>query len=257
MSLTSAQVQEAVTFAYLALREDPDAYARLTSDDIGALTNAVMVLQAEAPPVAHGLREALAPFVAFWRASSASRDSVVPETAGIAVVNNNVDGDTTITVADLRRLVEVADRLAEAPSPWATTERDEAEARELALFQRAEAAEAKVEKLDDRLDTAQSRELALLADRAEAPQPRVLTALEEDITTSAGERITEDIDDADRVLMTGLLMIVERLASVHGDTETRDLCRVCGETPAPGGACGTCLAAINGPVHGDTETGDG
>lgn len=46
----------------------------------------------------------------------------------------------------------------------------------------------------------------------EAPQPRVLTGLEEEIATSAGVRITEDMDDADLVLMTGLLMIIDRLA---------------------------------------------
>ena len=34
---------------------------------------------------------------------------------------------------------------------------------------------------------------------------------------------------------------------VHVEAETLNLCRVCGEVPAPGGACGACLAAINEP----------
>jgi hypothetical protein len=57
---------------------------------------------------------------------------------------------------------------------------------------------------------------------AEAPQPKVLTAIEEEIATSAGVRITEeDVSDLDQVLMTGLLMIIDRLApSVIEDTET-------------------------------------
>ena len=46
---------------------------------------------------------------------------------------------------------------------------------------------------------------------AEAPQPKVLTAFEDDIVSSAAIRITNEMDDADLVLMTGLLMIIDRL----------------------------------------------
>lgn len=59
---------------------------------------------------------------------------------------------------------------------------------------------------------------------APAPQPNVLTGLEADIVRSVGVRITEndDLGEADRARMTGLLMIIDRLCPVVviEDTET-------------------------------------
>lgn len=49
------------------------------------------------------LTEALAPFVAYYRVSMASRNPDMPDSLGVATHTNTVDGDTSITVGDLRR----------------------------------------------------------------------------------------------------------------------------------------------------------
>lgn len=49
------------------------------------------------------LEEAVAPFVAYYRVSTASRNPDMPDTLGVATHTNTIDGDTSITVGDLRR----------------------------------------------------------------------------------------------------------------------------------------------------------
>lgn len=87
--------------------------AALIAAPPGREVDAVMELLEPAPRPA--LLEALAPFVAYWHASMASRSPGLPDSAGIATIHNNIDGDTAITVADLRRLVSAAAQLTEAP----------------------------------------------------------------------------------------------------------------------------------------------
>lgn len=116
----------------------------------------------------------------------------------------------------------------EAASPWATTERDEAEARELALFQRAEAAERR------------------LAEMAEAPQPRVLLrghlvgfdsgdGLEELLLTVRGEWLPED-----RRVSLG------RTSGTRVVVTEEEAC-TCGGWRERGAVCDDC------PVHGVIE----
>jgi hypothetical protein len=51
-----------------------------------------------------------------------------------------------------------------------------------------------------------------------ATQPR-LSDFEQDVVRKAAVRVTEDCDDIDRVLMVGLLMIIDRFCPQGGDTD--------------------------------------
>jgi hypothetical protein len=66
-------------------------------------------------------------------------------------------------------------------------------------------------------------------------QPKALSAFEDDIVRSAAIRITDEMDDADRVRMTGLLMIIDRLTE---DTATQtEITHAC---PPGDAACTPC-----------------
>lgn len=77
-------------------------------DEIGTLR-----LQVDAGRLLLG---AVAPFVEYFRASSMSRQPTLPDSIGVATHSNSHEGDTAITVGDLRHLARIVGEASRALS---------------------------------------------------------------------------------------------------------------------------------------------
>jgi hypothetical protein len=92
-----------IVFGHAEAQGLADAIDRLTGER-DALRN-----------VARELTAVVEPFAAYYEASMASRYPKMSDSINVATISNNVDGDTAITVGDLRRLMpalrSVLDRL--------------------------------------------------------------------------------------------------------------------------------------------------